>query len=203
MVRVPTDPAIPRPHVLMDHGYNSLPFSIHNSNSYSLTSQTYMLQGSHMSPPPVMPWGGSPAAGQPPTWSSPVPPGGYWPPPPPAGHLGQSSSTAPLPSGYGYWPPPSWAPLAGRHAPPWGMSPRTTLTSQPHQHSSSPPMVSHSCLLSIIPFIIRANAKRLAYTSISVFKRPSSTVGHEFVDGALNMGGSGEGKGSGNDAAAS
>jgi hypothetical protein len=27
-----------------------------------------MLQGSHMGPAPVMPWGGSPTAGQPSTW---------------------------------------------------------------------------------------------------------------------------------------
>jgi hypothetical protein len=57
---------------LMDHRYNSLPFSIQNSNSnsYSLTSQTFMVQGSHTGPPPVMPWGGSPTAWQPPMWPS-------------------------------------------------------------------------------------------------------------------------------------
>jgi hypothetical protein len=48
----------PRPHASMDHRYISLHFSIQNSNSYSLTSQTFMIQGSHMGPPPVMPWGG-------------------------------------------------------------------------------------------------------------------------------------------------
>jgi hypothetical protein len=97
-------PAIPRSHASMDYMYNSLHFSIQNSNSYSLTSQTFMLQGSHMGPPSVMPWGGSPAAGQPPTWPPAPPPGGYWPPPPSSGywpppplanHLGQSSSTPP------------------------------------------------------------------------------------------------------------
>jgi hypothetical protein len=87
-------PVIPRPHTSMDHRYNSLHFSIQNSNYYSLTSQTFMLQGSHTGPPPVMSWGGSPTAGQPPMWPSP-PPGGYWPPPPPTGHPGQSSSTPP------------------------------------------------------------------------------------------------------------
>jgi hypothetical protein len=64
-----------------------------------------------MGPPPVMPWGGSPAAKQHWTWSSSLPPGGYWPPPllsgywpplPPIGHPGQSSSTTPPPFGYGY-----------------------------------------------------------------------------------------------------
>jgi hypothetical protein len=33
----------------------------------------------------------------------------------------------------------------------------------------------------------------LAYSSISIFKHPSSSIGHEFIEGALNMGGSGEG----------
>jgi hypothetical protein len=51
-IRVPMHPVIPRPDALMDHRYNSLPFSIQNSNSYSLTSQTFMLQGSHIGPPP-------------------------------------------------------------------------------------------------------------------------------------------------------
>jgi hypothetical protein len=74
-----------------------------------------------MGPTPVMPWGGSPIAVQPPTWLPPLPPSGYWPPPPPTGywpapplarHVGQSSSTPPTPSNQGYWPLPSWAPLA-------------------------------------------------------------------------------------------
>jgi hypothetical protein len=103
-VCVPTHLAIVRPHSSMDHRYNSLPFSIQNLNSYSFMSQTFMLQDSHMGPPPMMPWGGSPVAGQPPTWPPPPPPvrywppppsGGYWPPPPLVGHLGQSSSTPP------------------------------------------------------------------------------------------------------------
>jgi hypothetical protein len=83
-------PAILQPHGLMDHRYNSLPFSIQNSNSYSFMSQTFMLQGSHTSPPPMMLWARSPAAGQPPTWLPPPPLAGYWLPPP---------------SGR-YWPPP-------------------------------------------------------------------------------------------------
>jgi hypothetical protein len=48
-VCVPTHPVISRPHALTDHRYNSLPFSIQNSNSYSFMSQTFMLQVSHMS----------------------------------------------------------------------------------------------------------------------------------------------------------
>jgi hypothetical protein len=101
-------------------------FSIQNSNSYSWTSQTFKLQGSHTGPTPVMPWGGSPAAGQTSTWPPPQPLAGYWPPPSPgrywsppplAGYPGQSSSTPPPPSNQGYWPP-LWAPLARGHAPP-------------------------------------------------------------------------------------
>jgi hypothetical protein len=156
-----------------------------------------MLQGSHMGPPPIMPWAGSPTAEQPPTWPPPSPPGGYWPlqpsngywpPSPLAGHPGQSSSTPLPPSGYIFWPPS-----------PWGMPPWMTPTPQPQRHSSSPPTVSHSCLHSIVPFIIRANVKCLAYSSISVFNHPSSSAGREFVVGAVNMGGSGEGDGGGND----
>jgi hypothetical protein len=129
MVRVPTHPSIPQPHASMDHMYNSLPFSIQNSNSYSFMSQTFMLQGSHMGPTPVIPWGGTP------TWPPLPPPTGYWPPPPPAeywppqplaGHPGQSSSTPPPPSGQGYWLPPPWAPPVRGQASPWGMPPWTT-----------------------------------------------------------------------------
>jgi hypothetical protein len=128
-------------------------------------SQTFMLQGSHMGPTLVMPWGGSLAAGQPLMWLPPPPPAGYWPPPPagrycppppPADHPGQSSSTPPPHSGQGYWPPPPWAPPTGGQASLWGMPPWTTPTSQP-QRPSSPLMVSHLCLLSIVPFAIRAN----------------------------------------------
>jgi hypothetical protein len=164
-----------------------------------------------MGPTPVISWRGSPAAEQPPTWLPPPPPagywppppsGGYWPPPPPAGHSGQSSSTPPPPSGQRYWPPPPWAPLAGGQAPPWGMPPWMIPTPQPQRPSSSPPIVSHLCLLSIVLFIIRANVERLAYSSIYVFKRPSSSVECDFIDRVLNMGGSGEGGsgGTGNDA---
>jgi hypothetical protein len=43
------------------------------------------------------------------------------------------------------------------------------------------------------------------HTPPFVFKRPSTSVGHDLVDAVLNMGGSGEGKGdgsgTGNDAA--
>jgi hypothetical protein len=44
--------------------------------------------------------------------------------------------------------------------------------------------------------------EQLTYSSNYVYKRPSSLVGCEFVDGVLNMGGSdeGEGGGTGNDA---
>jgi hypothetical protein len=58
-------------------------------------------------------------------------------------------------------------------------------------------MISHLCLLSIIPFVIRANIERLAYSSIYVFKRLSLSAGCDFVDGVLNMGGSDEGEGEG------
>jgi hypothetical protein len=37
------------------------------------------------------------------------------------------------------------------------------------------------------------------FSSISVFKHPSSSAGREFVDGVLNMGGSGECEDGGND----
>jgi hypothetical protein len=76
------------------------------------------------------------------------------------------------------------------------------LTPQP-QRPSSPLMVSHLCLLSIVPFVIRENVEHLAYSSIYVFEHPSSLARRDFVDGVLNMGGSGEGEGSGigNDAA--
>jgi hypothetical protein len=78
-----------------------------------------------MGPPPVMPWGWSPATGQLPTWLQPPPGeywpppplGGYWPPPPPANHPSQSSSTPTPLFGHGYWPPPPWAPPAGGQAP--------------------------------------------------------------------------------------
>jgi hypothetical protein len=122
IVRFLMHPVISGSHASMDHRYNSLPFSIQNSNSYSFTSQAFMLQGSHMGPTPVMSWGGSPIVGQPPTWPPPSPPagywlsppsGGYWPPPPLGGHLGESSSTPPPPSGQGYWPSPPCSPLAG------------------------------------------------------------------------------------------
>jgi hypothetical protein len=93
--------------------YNSLSFSIQNSNSYSSTSQTFMLQGSHMGLSPMMLWAGSPAAGQPPMWLPPSLPAGYWPPPPLGGYWSQA------PSG-GYWSPP----------PPVG---------HPGQSSSTPP----------------------------------------------------------------
>jgi hypothetical protein len=96
--------AIPRPHALMDHSNSSLSFSIQNSNSYSFMNQTFMLQGSHMGPTSMMSWGGSPVAGQPPTWPPPLPPagyrlpppsGGYWPILPPAGHPDQSPALLP------------------------------------------------------------------------------------------------------------
>jgi hypothetical protein len=105
------------------------------------------------------------------------------------------------PFGQGYWPPPPWAPLAGGQAPPWGMPLCTTPT--PQRPSSSPPMISHLCILLIVPFVIRANVERLAYSSIYVFKHPSLSAGRDFTDGVLNMGGpsEGEGGGSSNDAA--
>jgi hypothetical protein len=63
-------------------------------------------------------------------------------------------------------------------------------------------MVSHSCLLSIIPFVIRVNVECLAYSSIYVFKRHSSSAEHDFIDEVINMGGFNEGEagGTSNDA---
>jgi hypothetical protein len=83
------------------------------------------------------------------------------------------------------------------------MPPWTTPMPQPQRPSSSPPMVSHLCLLSIVPFVIRENDECLTYSSIYVFKRPSSSVGRDFIDRVLNMGESGEceGGGTGYDAA--
>jgi hypothetical protein len=77
------------------------------------------------------------------------------------------------------------------------------MTPTPQRPSSSPPTVIHLCLLSIVWFVIRANIERLAYSSIYVFKRLSSSAGCHFAGGVLNMGGSGEdeGGGTGNDAA--
>jgi hypothetical protein len=117
----------------------------------------------------------------------------------PAGHLGQSSSTPPQPSGQRYWPLSPWASLAGGQAPSWGM-PWMTPMPQPHRPSSSSPTVSHLCLLLIVTSIILANVKRLAYSSIYVFNHPSLSAGRDFVDGVLNLGGSGEGGGTVNDA---
>jgi hypothetical protein len=57
-------------------------------------------------------------------------------------------------------------------------------------------------ILSIVPFVIRANVECLAYSSIYVFKHPSLLAGCKIVDGVLYMGGSGNGEhyGTGNDA---
>jgi hypothetical protein len=148
-----------------------------------------------MGPTPVMPWEGPPAVGQPPTWPPPPPLARYWPPPPPTGHTGQSSSIPLPPSSQVYWPSLLWAPPARGQAPLWGMPPWMTPTLQPQWHSSSPPTVSYLCLLSIVPLVIRANVKCLAYSSIYVFKCLSSSAGRDFIDGVLNMGGSGEGEG--------
>jgi hypothetical protein len=90
-------------------------------------------------------------------------------------------------------------PRAGGQAPLWGMPLWTTPTPQPQRYSSSPPMVSHLCLLSIVPFIIRANVERLTYSSIYVFKHPSSSVRRKFIDEVLNLGGSCDCEGGGND----
>jgi hypothetical protein len=71
------------------------------------------------------------------------------------------------------------------------------------QQPSSLLAVSYLCILSIVPFIIQANVERLAYLSIYIFKRSSSSVRCDFTDRVLNMGGSDEdeGAGIGNDAA--
>jgi hypothetical protein len=64
-------------------------------------------------------------------------------------------------------------------------------------------MVRQLCLLLIVTLIIRANAERLTYSFIYVFKRSFSSVGRDFANAVLNMGGFGEGDGggTGNDAA--
>jgi hypothetical protein len=51
-------------------------------------------------------------------------------------------------------------------------------------------------IISIVPFVIRANVECLTYSFIYAFKIPSSSARHEFINGVLNMGGSGEDKGS-------
>jgi hypothetical protein len=56
---------------------------------------------------------------------------------------------------------------------------------------------TYSCL-SIRHPGIQANIKRLANSSIYVYKRPSLSAGHNFTDAILNVGGSDEG-GNGND----
>jgi hypothetical protein len=73
----------------------------------------------------------------------------------------------------------------------------------PQRPSSSPPTVSHLCILSIVPFVIQENVERLVYSSIYVFNRHSSSPGHDFINGVLNMGGSDEDDdgGTSNDAA--
>jgi hypothetical protein len=96
---VPGDPSTPR----LDGSQVKFSSFFNSEFKFLLMSQTFMLQGSHTSPTPVMPWGGSPTTGQTSTWL-PSPPAGYWPtsplgrywpPSPPARHLGQSSSTPP------------------------------------------------------------------------------------------------------------
>jgi hypothetical protein len=113
---------------------------------------------------------------------------------------GYDSFTAPPPpSGHEYWLSPTWAAPTEGQAPPMGIPPWTTPTPQPQRPPSSPLMISHSCLLSIVPFVIRANVERLAYSSIYVFKRPSLSAGHDFIDGVLNKRRFGKGKGGGTD----
>jgi hypothetical protein len=96
-----------------------------------------------------------------------------------------------------------WAPPAGGQALTRGMPPWRTPVPQSQWPSYSSPTVSHLCLLSIVPFVIRANVKWLAYSFIYVFKCPSLLTRHDFADTVLNMGGSDEGDsgGIGNDAA--
>ncbi len=55
----------------------------------------------------------------------------------------------------------------------------------------------YSCILSIVTFVIRANVEWLTNLSIYVFKRPSSSAGHVFINLVLNMRGSDEGEGGG------
>jgi hypothetical protein len=111
----PGDPSTPR----HDASQVDLSFLFKSDFKFLNLSHSFLLQGSQMGQAPVMPWGGSPAAWQPPTWP-PQPPAGFCPPPPP--HFpdfwhqpppGQSSSTPP--------PPKPWAPTFGGQALPWGM----------------------------------------------------------------------------------
>jgi hypothetical protein len=66
-----------------------------------------------------------------------------------------------------------------RASPTVGMPPWTTPMPQPQRPSSLPPMVSHFCLFSIVSFVIRANVKQLAYSSIMsasiLLHRPDTT----------------------------
>jgi hypothetical protein len=50
-------------------------------------------------------------------------------------------------------------------------------------------------IISIVPFVIRVNVECLTYSFIYVFKLPSSSARHKFINGVLNMGGSSEDKG--------
>jgi hypothetical protein len=108
---------------------------------------------------------------------------------------GQPLTWPPLPPPAGYWPPP----------PPAGHPSQSSSTPPPPSGQRMPPwttpIVSHLCVLSIVPFVIRANIERLAYLSIYVFKHPSSSVGRDYINGVLNMEWSGEGGGTSNDAA--
>jgi hypothetical protein len=52
-------------------------------------------------------------------------------------------------------------------------------------------------ILSIISFVIQAHVKRLIYLFIYIFKHPSSSVGRDFINEVLNIGGSSEGEGGG------
>jgi hypothetical protein len=54
-------------------------------------------------------------------------------------------------------------------------------------------------IISIVTFVIQANIERLANSSIFFFKEHSSSAERDFTDVVLNVGGSDEGDGGGND----
>jgi hypothetical protein len=70
-----------------------------------------------------------------------------------------------------------------------------------HTYASTPTDGKTYLCLSIVTFVIRAIVERLANSSIYVFKRPSSSTRRDFANAVLNVEGSSEGDGGGNDAA--
>jgi hypothetical protein len=70
----PGDPSTPR----HDASQVDLSFLFKSDLKFLNLSHSFLLQGSQTGQAPVMTWGGSPAAWQPPTWPT-QPPAGFWP----------------------------------------------------------------------------------------------------------------------------